>query len=643
MHETEIDDEVNDFFEWVGQSKEEPAPQFSHRKTKTSQRTIQMVLKYEQIKINNLTYNVGDIISYGRISAQNVGKIKAMWVDKNQIRKDIIEIIKYTQKRIRRKKGVSDPSFKELTIMDDTLIISPYDILNKCKLYTKEDFDKLTLDEQLSSNLYFYNNKEPDVKTIKRKRKAKKLLNSVNIIKTVNLDSESEKENEISEFEDINDTYDDEDENEYKKRKRTRKKKITKKVNVEKNMKNVIIPKALPNRNIPLNESLSDYEKARKLLHVSAVPDSLPCREKEFAEIYSYLESAISQESGCCLYISGVPGTGKTATVREVIRCLNRQVEEQKLNDFQFVEINGMKITDPTHSYILLWKALSNSNDKITSKHAAELLESIFSNTNSNRLPCVVLMDELDLLVTKKQSVMYNFFDWPNRPYSHLIVVAVANTMDLPERMLTNKVSSRLGLTRINFQPYTHEQLITIVQSRLQGISSFSDDAIQLCARRVSAVSGDARRALDICRQAVEIVERQAKRCKGTKPLVTPAIISQVTKSIFASPTMMIIKRACLHQKIFLISVVNELRRSGIGETSFGCVSNEHLSLCRIYNIERPTISNLSAICSTLGGIKCLIVEGGRADLYGRVRLNVNEEDIIMALKNDPIVGKMIH
>jgi origin recognition complex subunit 1 len=42
-------------------------------------------------------------------------------------------------------------------------------------------------------------------------------------------------------------------------------------------------------------------------------------------------------------------------------------------------------------------------------------------------------MDELDLLVTAKQTVMYNFF------------VAVANTMDLPERMLSNKISSRLG------------------------------------------------------------------------------------------------------------------------------------------------------------------------------------------------------
>lgn len=57
----------------------------------------------------------------------------------------------------------------------------------------------------------------------------------------------------------------------------------------------------------------------------------------------------------------------------------------------------------------------------------------------------VVLMDELDLLVTKKQTVMYNFFEWPNRPNSKLVVVAIANTMDLPERILTNKVSSRLG------------------------------------------------------------------------------------------------------------------------------------------------------------------------------------------------------
>lgn len=54
---------------------------------------------------------------------------------------------------------------------------------------------------------------------------------------------------------------------------------------------------------------------------------------------------------------------------------------------------------------------------------------------------------------------MYNLFDWPSCPGSKLIVVAIANTMDLPERIMMNRVSSRLGLTRMTFQPYTFKQL----------------------------------------------------------------------------------------------------------------------------------------------------------------------------------------
>jgi Cdc6-like AAA superfamily ATPase len=35
----------------------------------------------------------------------------------------------------------------------------------------------------------------------------------------------------------------------------------------------------------------------------------------------------------------------------------------------------------------------------------------------------VVLMDELDFLVTRKQSVLYNLFDWPTRRHARLIVI----------------------------------------------------------------------------------------------------------------------------------------------------------------------------------------------------------------------------
>ena len=54
-------------------------------------------------------------------------------------------------------------------------------------------------------------------------------------------------------------------------------------------------------------------------------------------------------------------------------------------------------------------------------------------------------MDELDQLFTAKQDVIYNFFNWPTMANSRLVVIAVANTMDLPERVMTGRVRSRLG------------------------------------------------------------------------------------------------------------------------------------------------------------------------------------------------------
>ena len=58
-------------------------------------------------------------------------------------------------------------------------------------------------------------------------------------------------------------------------------------------------------------------------------------------------------------------------------------------------------------------------------------------------------MDELDQLVTTKQDVVYNFFNWPTIANSKLVVLAVANTMDLPERVMTGRVRSRLGERRL--------------------------------------------------------------------------------------------------------------------------------------------------------------------------------------------------
>ena len=40
-----------------------------------------------------------------------------------------------------------------------------------------------------------------------------------------------------------------------------------------------------------------------------------------------------------------------------------------------------------------------------------------------------------------------------------------------------------------------------------------------------------------------------------------------------------------------------------------------------------------SAICSRLGAIRLLLVDSGRCDIRQRIRLNVNKDDILFALK----------
>lgn len=386
----------------------------------------------------------------------------------------------------------------------------------------------------------------------------------------------------------------------------------------------------IPERKTQAHKREDLFEIARSRLHVSAVPGTLPCRENEFSDIYSFVESKILDGTGGCMYISGVPGTGKTATVLEVLRTLKQSAEDGDIGSFRYIELNGMKLTEPHQAYVQI--LLQLTGQKATADHAAELLQKRFSGMAPRRETVVLLVDELDLLWTRKQDVMYNIFDWPTKPHARLVVLAVANTMDLPERIMMSRVSSRLGLTRMTFQPYTFKQLQEIVFSRLKGLEAFDEDAIQLAARKVAAVSGDARRALDICRRATEIVESSSCGNKK-KELVNMSHVNQALQEMFSSSKITAIKSASEQEQLFLKAVVAEFQRCGLEEAEFSKLYTQHISLCRFEGLPPPTFSELFSICSSLGALRILLTEHGRTDLQMRVRLNVSQDDILFALK----------
>ena len=263
-------------------------------------------------------------------------------------------------------------------------------------------------------------------------------------------------------------------------------------------------------------ETLSVFAKAREVLRPGALPASMPCRERERHEVADFLRQSLNhgagsqgQSLGRGLYVSGVPGTGKTATVYEVVRSLREEWERNAKPQFRFVEINGMSLPDPSYAFSVLHEELTGQYK--SPQKAADSLDKWFSEYSEQRACTVLLLDEVDLLVTRKQNVLYQLLNWPTYPWARLIVVAIANTMDLPERLLP-RLGSRLGLQRVSFKPYDQNDIRKIVAARLGALDAFEPDAIELCARKVASVSGDVRRALQICRRASEVAEERCNR-----------------------------------------------------------------------------------------------------------------------------------
>jgi Cdc6-like AAA superfamily ATPase len=145
----------------------------------------------------------------------------------------------------------------------------------------------------------------------------------------------------------------------------------------------------------------------------------------------------------------------------------------------------------------------------------------------------VVALDEIDVMLSRQQRVLYNFFDWGARPELAVAVVGISNTMDLPERMLP-RVASRLGLHRVPFRAYQTDDLAEIVAARLRacdGEHLVDSDAVLFAARLVANMHGDARRVLDICRAAVRRVADRG----NARAVVQLADVDAAAKQMFGS------------------------------------------------------------------------------------------------------------
>ena len=79
-------------------------------------------------------------------------------------------------------------------------------------------------------------------------------------------------------------------------------------------------------------------------------------------------------------------------------------------------------------------------------------------------------------------------------------------------------------------------------------------------------------------RRAVEIIEskKTSREHSKSNAQVTISIIEQVVKEMSSSPTIAFVSNASIHQKIFLWSLLQRTRVTGLAEVELGEVFNAY-------------------------------------------------------------------
>lgn len=324
-----------------------------------------------------------------------------------------------------------------------------------------------------------------------------------------------------------------------------------------------------------LNFLESVYSKAKAVFQRGASNDSqdyLVGREKEAHQFSEFLRESILEKKCNSLYISGPPGTGKTAQVNlslDKLTTLAKHVYDLYSRKVQVMRINCMTVGKPDSVFHEIYCHVTGQNHG-RKKSFDDLYAYLTSNQNVDSL--VVVLDEMDYLITKDQQVLFQLFQCASTLKSlvfstKLVLIGISNALDLTDKFLPRLRSNGYTPEALQFLPYTGEQVKNVITEKLKSLIDKENAvsaqvpmmhpvAIQLCCKKCAAVTGDLRKAFDICYKSIEMVERQTKEKMSldgltfdTAPKVLIGHVAQVCSATFGDTSLSKIKALNLLQK----------------------------------------------------------------------------------------------
>jgi cell division control protein 6 len=317
------------------------------------------------------------------------------------------------------------------------------------------------------------------------------------------------------------------------------------------------------------------------------------------------------------------------------------------------VHINCMTLQDPRRIFNILLekgfeKQCSSSAYEKDHRYALSHLRKAVSTASKapKRGPgemVIIVLDEIDHLFQNQGNVLYDLFSLAEIQSSNVVLIGIANSIDMTLRMLPHLHTIGVQPAMVNFRAYVHSELLSLMQERLHSLEGpvFGEKAIELCSRKIAAELGDMRQCLNAAYAAMEIHISHMKASEtsqdgasapssGIKKFVDLQHMSLALGKCLKLPLINGMRALPQHQQMILCS--HALMKTE-GEVLLTSLFSKYSELCKSTKICRLAFNEFENACTSLHD-QGLVALNKKANLHSKaLKLKVKMSDIVFALQ----------